>query len=117
MLPLLANLAVLLFVKPATAVPQGSANILNAFVPAPPVDPPRAIPQNASLNALKYQPVLDYGSNSCYNVPAIDEEGNACAGLPSAYTTHTSNCREVRDLDNQNVYARARCNHGWCAYM
>lgn len=113
MASLLANLAILAIISSATALPQGFANISAAAAP----DPPHAMPQNAAPNALRYQPVLDYDTDSCYNVPAIDAQGNVCQGLDNKYTTNTKDCRDAKDLDNQNVYARARCNRGWCAYM
>lgn len=79
--------------------------------------PPRALPQNASERALQFQPVLDYDTDSCYNVPAIDAQGNLAQGLKSTYQSNTKYCRDEADLDNQNVYVRERCNNGWCAYM
>lgn len=80
--------------------------------------PPTALPQSADDNALKFQPVLDYDTDSCYNVPAIDANGNLDKGLDNTYTTNTGDgCRTASYLDNQNVYSRTRCNNGWCAYM
>jgi hypothetical protein len=80
--------------------------------------PPTAMPQNADATTLSFQPVLDYDTDSCYNVPAIDVNGNLDKGLDNTYTTNTGDgCRTPSYLDNQNVYARNRCNHGWCAYM
>lgn len=79
--------------------------------------PPRALPQNASERALQFQPLLDYDLDSCYNVPAIDAQGNLAQGLKSTYQSNTRDCRDEEDLDNQNVYVRERCNNGWCAYM
>lgn len=80
--------------------------------------PPTALPQSASDADLTFQPVLDYDTDSCYNVPAIDAQGNLDKGLDNTYTTNTGDgCRTASYLDNQNVYARTRCNNGWCAYM
>ncbi|KAG5919335.1 hypothetical protein E4U42_006547 [Claviceps africana] len=79
---------------------------------------PKAIQQRTSSDAMHYQPVLDYDRDSCYNVPAIDAEGNVSEGLKAAYTSNISGgCRDPKHLDNQNVYVRSRCNGGWCAYM
>lgn len=100
--------ALLSAIATATALPSLSRR-------AP--DPPRAIPQSANADELKFQPVLDYDTDSCYNVPAIDAQGNVCQGLDNTYTTNTKDCRDASDLDNQNVYSRKRCNNGWCAYM
>ena len=33
------------------------------------------------------------------------------------YTGGESGCRDPWDLDNNNVYVRARCNNNWCAYV
>ncbi|KAG5980305.1 hypothetical protein E4U55_004170 [Claviceps digitariae] len=79
---------------------------------------PKALPQSTSSDAMHYQPVLDYDGDSCYNVPAIDAQGNIASGLKAAYTSNISGgCRDPKHLDNQNVYVRSRCNNGWCAYM
>ncbi|KAK6078030.1 necrosis inducing protein [Seiridium cupressi] len=80
--------------------------------------PPQALPQSADQYDLQFQPVLDYDTDSCYNVPAIDANGNLDKGLSNTYTTNTADgCRTPSYLDNQNVYARTRCNNGWCARM
>ncbi|KAG5951108.1 hypothetical protein E4U53_003761 [Claviceps sorghi] len=79
---------------------------------------PKALPQSTSSDAMHYQPVLDYDEDSCYNVPAIDAQGRVSEGLKAAYTSNISGgCRDPKHLNNQNVYVRARCNNGWCAYM
>lgn len=79
--------------------------------------PPRALQESAPADHIKFQPVFDYDTDSCYNVPAIDAQGNVCDGLSTEFTSNTKDCRDASDLDNQNVYSRRRCNHGWCAYM
>lgn len=42
-------------------------------------------------------------------------------GLPLLWCVitneQTDGCRDESDLDNNNVYVRTRCNHGWCAYL
>ncbi|KAL8389135.1 hypothetical protein RB599_010505 [Gaeumannomyces hyphopodioides] len=78
-------------------------------------DPPKALRLKATRNDLKWQPVLDFDTDSCYNVPAIDKDGNLSKGLPAS--DGSSHCRDAKDLDNSNVYSRRRCNNGWCAYM
>ncbi|KAL2123586.1 hypothetical protein VTJ04DRAFT_4041 [Mycothermus thermophilus] len=102
---LLALLSVsLALAKPAVILPR-----------AP--NPPKALPQKATANDLRWQPVLDFDKDGCYNVPAIDAEGNIAKGLPHNYTGLSSDCRDASDLDNNNVYSRQRCNNGWCAYL
>lgn len=92
--------------------PQSSTSSIAAAV-----DPPSMIPESASSGEITFQPVLDYDKDSCYNVPAIDLDGNIVEGLPHEFVSNTEDCRDEADLDNQNVYSRARCNNGWCAYL
>lgn len=81
-------------------------------------NPPTALPQRATANDLRWQPSLDFDTDGCYNVPAIDAAGNIAQGLPHSWTGLSSNCRDASDLDNNNVYARQRCNaNGWCIYL
>ncbi|KAK3346425.1 necrosis inducing protein-domain-containing protein [Lasiosphaeria hispida] len=82
------------------------------------VNPPTALPQKATANDLRWQPSLDFDTDGCYNVPAIDEAGNIAAGLPTNFAGLSSDCRDLSDLDNNNVYSRQRCNaNGWCFYL
>lgn len=90
---------------------------------APP-DPPAALPLNATDNDLKWQPDLDYDTDSCYNVPAIGP--TPTGGMDPAYisygldhnnTTGSDFCHDKSDLDNTNAYSRQRCNSGWCVYL
>lgn len=57
--------------------------------------------------------------DSCYNVPAIGTDGTLNPGRDPCDQMDgpSAGCREPGDLDNNNVYARTRCNNGWCAYM
>lgn len=75
------------------------------------------LPENADANAIKFQPVMDYDTDSCYNTAAVDAAGNLNAGLQKDYTGVAENCREVNRLDSSNVYSRQRCNNGICAIM
>ncbi|MER7538979.1 NPP1 family protein [Streptomyces sp. NPDC097704] len=80
-------------------------------------DPPRALPQNATADDLKWAPALDYDTNACYNVPAIGPDGAISQGLDHNNTTSSTDCRDQSDLDNTNAYSRQRCNSGWCVYL
>ncbi|KAJ6055924.1 hypothetical protein N7444_005022 [Penicillium canescens] len=92
----------------------------------------------ASANAIKFQPVIDFDTESCYNTAAVGTNGQVNDGIapsvaPPPVPTHwlfTSNnteedrilpnlrgCREKDRLDHGQVYVRERCNHGWCAYL
>lgn len=79
--------------------------------------PPTALPQKATVDDLKWQPVMDFDSDGCYNVPAIDAQGNIVKGLDNKWTGLSSDCRDESDLDNNNVYSRQRCNGEWCVYL
>lgn len=80
-------------------------------------DPPHMLSPNASSEALRWQPSMDFDTDSCYNVPAIDAAGNVCPGLTNEGTGNIDGCRDQSDLENNNVYVRVRCNNGWCAYV
>jgi chitinase len=95
---------------------------LGVLVPALPAlaadpEPPRALPQSATVGDLKWQPALDYDTNGCYNVPAIGPDGKIAEGLDNHNTTSSHLCRDQADLDNTNAYSRQRCNSGWCVYL
>jgi hypothetical protein len=79
--------------------------------------PPTALPQSATANDLRWQPSLDFDTDGCYNVPAIGANGAIVQGLPHNFVSLSSNCRDLSDLDNNNVYSRQRCNNGWCIYL
>ncbi|EGS19453.1 uncharacterized protein CTHT_0049140 [Thermochaetoides thermophila DSM 1495] len=79
--------------------------------------PPTALPQNATLADLQWQPSLDFDTDGCYNVPAIGPDGTIAQGLPHHFTGYATDCRDASDLDNNNVYVRNRCNSGWCIHL
>jgi hypothetical protein len=81
------------------------------------IGPPTALPQRATANDLRWQPSLDFDTDGCYNVPAIDAQGKIAEGLPHNWVGYSSDCRDASDLDNNNVYSRQRCNNGWCVYL
>jgi hypothetical protein len=80
-------------------------------------DPPTALPARATAADLKWQPSLDFDKDGCYNTPAIDAYGNIAQGLDHHNTGGADGCRDLSDLDNNNVYTRQRCNNGWCVYI
>ncbi|KAI3336635.1 NPP1-domain-containing protein [Xylariaceae sp. AK1471] len=80
-------------------------------------DPPKALPQKATANDLKFQPAMDFDTDGCYNTPAIGPDGTINPGLDSKNTGLATDCHDLSDLQNNNVYSRARCNNGWCAYL
>ncbi|KAL2019550.1 hypothetical protein VTK56DRAFT_9517 [Thermocarpiscus australiensis] len=92
-----------------------AAPALNLTRRAP--NPPTALPQRATADDLRWQPSLDFDTDGCYNVPAIDAQGNIAQGLPYEWTGLATDCHDPSDLDNNNVYSRQRCNGDWCAYL
>lgn len=73
------------------------------------------LPPNASDGAFKFQPLLDFDTNTCYHTAAIDAGGNINEGMrPSG---GVSFCRSEDRLWHCNTYSREKCNHYWCAYM
>ncbi|KAK5636628.1 hypothetical protein RRF57_012340 [Xylaria bambusicola] len=79
--------------------------------------PPQALPAKATANDLKFQPAMDFDTDGCYNTPAIGPDGTINPGLDNRNTGLSSDCHDLSDLQNNNVYSRARCNNGWCAYV
>lgn len=59
---------------------------------------------------------MDFDTDGCYNTPAISADGALAEGLDPG-SGNSSGCRDASDLANNNVYSRARCNNGWCAYL
>lgn len=60
---------------------------------------------------------MDFDLDGCYNVPAIDTDGNVAEGLENNWVGLATDCRDRSDLENNNVYSRQRCNNGWCVYI
>ncbi|KFH40944.1 hypothetical protein ACRE_083430 [Hapsidospora chrysogenum ATCC 11550] len=104
---------------PPSYYPYNTTNIpytnLTVSLAAP--DPPKALPQKATAGDLKWQPVMDFDKDGCYNVPAIDANSKIVQGLEHNWVSASQDCRDLSDLENNNVYSRARCNSGWCVYL
>lgn len=75
------------------------------------------LPESANDLELKWQPVMDFDSDSCYNTAAISPDGTLNPGLDHTCTGVTENCDQVNRLWNSNTYSRSRCNNGVCAIM
>ncbi|KAI1343696.1 NPP1-domain-containing protein [Xylariaceae sp. FL0016] len=101
------------------ATPAVSRNLEKPRVPSriQARDPPPALPENATAGDLKWQPAMDFDTDGCYNTPAIGADGTINPGLDHENTGLATDCHDPSDLANNNVYSRARCNNGWCAYM
>ena len=59
---------------------------------------------------------MDFDTDGCYNTPAIDGNGSVATGLDCGGAKN-GHCRDLSDLQNNNVYSRARCNNGWCGFL
>lgn len=75
-----------------------------------------ALPEGADPTELKFQPILDFDSDGCYNTAAIDPSGYCNPGH-DATGTPQGDCRDAHQLENSNTYSRMRCNNGICATM
>ena len=69
----------------------------------------------------KWQPVLDFDKDSCYNTAAVDSSGNKNPGLSAGQgvppSCFVATCRDNDRLEHSNAYSRSRCNNGWCAIV
>lgn len=79
--------------------------------------PAPAAPIREMATALdkRFQPAIDFDTDVCFNVSAIDAAGNVSAGAPTYATRPPAACRNPTYLQQSNVYVRARCNNGYCA--
>ena len=73
----------------------------------------------ATADQERWSPALDYDTNSCYNVAAIDAGGNLNKGQDPGKgdSEILEYCRKEEHLSKTNVYVRYRCSNGWCAYL
>ena len=77
------------------------------------------IAPSSSADVARWSPALDYDRDCCYNTVAISPSGQYNAGQDSQKNIDEvlGFCRNENRLSKTNVYARAKCNGGWCAYM
>ncbi|KAI1655053.1 NPP1-domain-containing protein [Daldinia decipiens] len=101
----------------ATTIPVVNGSPIEHLLHLVARDPPQALPEKATANDKKWQPAMDFDTDGCYNTPAIDANGNINPGLDHDNTGLSEDCHDPSDLANNNVYSRARCNNGWCAYL
>lgn len=73
----------------------------------------------ATADQERWSPALDYDTDSCYNVAAIDASGNLNKGQDprKGDSEILEFCRKEEHLSKTNVYVRHRCSNGWCAYL
>lgn len=78
--------------------------------------PPSGLPASFAEADGRWQPAFDYDWDGCYPTPAIGADGTIAPGLKNSGALN-GNCHDLSDLDNTNSYSRAKCDHGWCAYL
>ncbi|KAM5356948.1 hypothetical protein ACJ41O_003594 [Fusarium nematophilum] len=110
--------------KTFAAVAAVSSCLPASFVSANPVSlEPRDLLSPLKVGATaeqeRWSPALDYDTDSCYNTVAVSPSGQLNAGQDPGKDQGEilSNCRKEVRLTNTNVYARSKCNNGWCAHM
>lgn len=96
-------LAVAMLAQAAPAAAQGW--------PAP-VAPLR---ESATTLDKRFQPAFDFDTDVCFNVSAVDAAGNISPAASTYATRPPASCRNPDYLKTSNVYARSRCNNGYCA--
>lgn len=100
----------------AAAIAAALAAGLSAIVPGVAhADAPGGLPQMSTEKELRFAPVWDYDSDSCYPSPAIGPDGRVNGGLEPSGSI-TGKCRRPSHLTSANLYSRKKCNNGWCAY-
>lgn len=92
------------------------------LVQAPPAlaawpTPVAPLNQLATAFDKHFQPAIDFDTDVCFNVPAVDSSGNVTAGASTYATRPPATCRNATYLQTSNVYSRSRCNHGYCAVI
>ncbi|KHA62863.1 hypothetical protein NI18_20290 [Sphingomonas sp. Ant20] len=76
--------------------------------------PVAPLPERATALDKRFQPAVDFDTDVCFNVPAVDASG-AISPAASTYATRPpASCRAANYRTQSNVYARSRCNNGYC---
>lgn len=58
--------------------------------------------ESATDKDLRYRPAVDFDTDSCYSVSAVDANGNFPSGL-DPNTGNTADCRDSTDLKASNT--------------
>jgi len=77
--------------------------------------PVTPLPQSATALDKWFQPAIDFDTDVCFNVSAVDSQGNITQSASVYATRPPAACRNPDYLQQSNVYSRARCNNGYCA--
>ncbi|MBQ1499054.1 MAG: NPP1 family protein [Sphingomonas sp.] len=77
--------------------------------------PVAPLPELATALDKRFQPAIDFDTDVCFNVPAVNAAGAISAGASTYATRPPASCRNPSYRTTSNVYVRARCNNGYCA--
>ena len=77
--------------------------------------PVAPVPEMATALDKRFQPAVDFDTDVCFNVPAVNASGAVSGGASTYATRPPASCRNPNYLATSNVYVRARCNNGYCA--
>lgn len=77
---------------------------------------PPEIPADFEAADMKWLPAFDYDGDGCYPSVAIGPNGTLNTGLETSGALD-GHCHDPSDLENSNVYARAKRDNGWSAYL
>ncbi|GAA0439495.1 MULTISPECIES: NPP1 family protein [Sphingomonas] len=77
--------------------------------------PVAPLPEMATALDKRFQPAVDFDTDVCFNVPAVNASGAVSGGASTYATRPPASCRNPNYLATSNVYVRARCNNGYCA--
>lgn len=91
------------------ALPMGAAHAQGWPAPVSP------LPELATALDKRFQPALDFDTDVCFNVPAVNASGAISPGASTYATKPPASCRNPTYLRTSNAYVRARCNNGYCA--
>ncbi|KGI81406.1 hypothetical protein IL38_10605 [Actinopolyspora erythraea] len=77
---------------------------------------PPEIPANFAAADERWMPAFDYDGDGCYPSVAVGADGTLNTGLNNSGALD-GQCHDPSDLANSNVYARAKRDNGWQAYL
>jgi hypothetical protein len=76
--------------------------------------PVAPLPQLTTALDKRFQPAIDFDTDVCFNVPAVDASGRISPAASTYATRPPASCRSASYRAQSNVYARSRCNNGYC---
>lgn len=77
--------------------------------------PVAPLPELATAIDKKFQPAIDFDTDVCFNVPAVNASGATSPATSTYATMPPATCRTGSYRTQSNVYSRSRCNNGYCA--